>query len=389
MPKNDTEDIVDIKNRKKRRKRLIKFLIFILVIGLGTGLYFTRDKWYNKLRGIGEQYRTIVNSGTLAKGNFPIEVSSDNNYQLMKMGRRIVVLSGNDTLFFDTEGNLLKKRQHTYTNSVLCVSGERALIYACGGNQLSVEDENEVCYTKEFDENILFARLSPEGYTGVVTTAENNKCEIHVYDKKGTIVYDRKCIDEYVNDLSFTNESQGCVFSYIMAKNGQLVTNIKSVMFSDANELWTSGDIFTVGIELDGFNGNAFILGNDSCGYVDSNGNVGEFYQYDGEMKGGSCSGGKAAVIINNEDLRKYIAVLFSDVSTSPLTIELDEPTVDVMVSGGLAYVLTQEHMMAYDFDGGLRSTADVSDSYTGFVKNEEHIFLKSYKKIDRIDFES
>ena len=388
MPKNDTEDIVDIKNRKKRRKRLIKFLIFILVIGLGTGLYFTRDKWYNKLRGIGEQYRTIVNSGTLAKGNFPIEVSSDNNYQLMTMGKRIVVLSGNDTLFFDTEGNLLKRRQHTYTNSVLYTAGERALIYASGGNELSVENENEVCYTKEFDENILFARISPEGFTGVVTTSDKFDCVLHVYDKNGKTQYERKC-KELVNDLCFVNESSGCIFSYIEAENGQLVTKIKSAVLKESNERWTSAEIGTVGIELDGFSGNSFILGNDSCGFVDSDGQVMPFYQYDGELAGGSCSGGKAAVIINNSDRRKYIAVLFDGVTAEPLTIELEEPAVDIDVCGGLTYVLTQEHMMAYDFGGGLRSTADVSDSYTGFVKNDGHIFLKSYKKIDRIDFES
>ena len=63
MPKYDTEDIVDIKNRKKRQKRLLKFLIFLLLAGAGVTLYFTKDMWYNKLRGIGEQYRTIVNSG--------------------------------------------------------------------------------------------------------------------------------------------------------------------------------------------------------------------------------------------------------------------------------------------------------------------------------------
>ena len=66
MPKYDTEDIVDIKNRKKRRKNLLKFLIFLLLAAVGTTAYFTRELWYNKLRGIGEQYRTIVNTGRLA-----------------------------------------------------------------------------------------------------------------------------------------------------------------------------------------------------------------------------------------------------------------------------------------------------------------------------------
>ena len=103
MPKMyDADDIVDQKNRKRRRKRLIRFFTILLVAVLGTGLYFTRDKWYNKLRGIGEQYRTIVNSGQLAEGNFPIEVSSA-DYQLVSSGKKMMVLSDTYTYFYDTD----------------------------------------------------------------------------------------------------------------------------------------------------------------------------------------------------------------------------------------------------------------------------------------------
>ena len=50
----DADDIVDMKNRKKRLKRLRKLLIFLLIAAIGAALYITRDKWYNKLRGIGK-----------------------------------------------------------------------------------------------------------------------------------------------------------------------------------------------------------------------------------------------------------------------------------------------------------------------------------------------
>ena len=56
MPKMyDADDIVDLKNRKRRRKRLRRFILILLAAAIGTGLYFTRDMWYNKLRGIGEK----------------------------------------------------------------------------------------------------------------------------------------------------------------------------------------------------------------------------------------------------------------------------------------------------------------------------------------------
>ena len=107
----DADDIVDMKNRKKRLKRLRKLLIFLLIAAIGAALYITRDKWYNKLRGIGKQYRTIVNSGQLAEGNFPIDVNGGEDYQVDLSEDTLVILSDTYTYYYDTDGSLLKKRQ--------------------------------------------------------------------------------------------------------------------------------------------------------------------------------------------------------------------------------------------------------------------------------------
>lgn len=389
MPKMyDADDIVDLKNRKRRRKRLRRFILILLAAAIGTGLYFTRDMWYNKLRGIGEQYRTIVNSGELAEGNFPIEVSAA-DYQLEFTDRKMILLSDTYTYFYDSEGKLLKRRQHTYTNSVLRSAGGRALLYENGGNDLSIEDEDEVFYTKTYAKKlILFARISEQGYTAVVTTSDNYCCELEVYDKRGKVIYGRQCI-EMVSDLSFINNSKGCVLSFISAENGQLVTNVQEISFSENVEHWTSPGLNTLGLDVYGYGKGAFVLGTDACGYVDSNGQISSYYSYDGDLVAGASEDGNSAVIVNNDDRRKYIVALFKGGNTEALIIDLEEPSIDVTIYEDLAYVMCQGKIKAYDFSGGLRSVADVSDSYTGFVRSDDHIFLKGYNKIDRIDYES
>ena len=390
MPKMyDADDIVDLKNRKRRRKRLRKLLAILLTASIGAGLYVTRDSWYNKLRGIGEQYRTIVNSGELAEGNFPIEVSGGSDYQLELTDRRMIVLSDTYTYYYDSDGKKIKRRQHTYTNTVLRAAGGRVLLYENVGNELSVEDEDQVYFTKTYaDKLILFARISEEGYTAVVTTSDSYSCEIEVYDKRGKSIYKRQCI-EMVSDLSFINGSKGCVLSYISAENGQLVTNVQEISFSEKGEHWTSPGLNTLGLDVYGFGKGAFVLGMEACGYVDSNGQISSFYTYDGELQAGASENGKSAVIVNNDDRRKYVMALFKSGGSEALIIDLEEPSVDVIIYEELAYVLCKGRIKAYDFDGGLRSIAAVSDSYTGFIRSEDHIFLKGYNKIDRIDYES
>ena len=389
MPKMyDADDIVDLKNRKKRQKRRLKFLVLFIAVTIGIVLYITRDSWISKLRGIGKQYKTIVNSGQLATGNFPIEISGGMDYQLKYTTKKVMFLSDTYLYIYDTDGTLLKKRQHVYTNSILQVANGRALVYENGGKKFSVEDEDEVYYSKSFDSNILFARISSNGFVAVATTSENYSCMLTVYNKKGDMIYERKCI-EMVSDISFLSESKGCMLSFINAENGAIVTKVQKIDFNESESKWTSPGINTLGLNIYESDGEVFVYGIDACGYIDNGGQISSFYSYDGETVAGASMSGKSAVIINNDERRKYSVALFSGSGKEPTIIELESPAVDVSVFGGLAYVMCQDSIMAYSFDGDLRSTATVSDSYTGFVRSDDHIFLKGYDRIDRIDYDT
>lgn len=384
----DENDIVEVKNHENRKKKLTKFLIFLIIAGIISGLYFTRDMWYDKIRGIGRQYNTIINSGTLAEGNFPVEIDGEYSYQLKQTQNSFIILSDIHIFFYNTDGTLIRKRQHTYTNAILQAENGRALIYENGGDDFCIENSEGIVYEKNFSNNIMFARISREGYTAVVTTSDNYACEVTVFDNKGNIIYERKCM-ESVSDISFINQSGGCVVSYMMAENGSLTTAVQKIDFSESAELWTSPGLDTAGLDVYGYNDGAFVLGVDACGYINDNGQISSYYRYDGDLQGGASVNGMSAVIINNDDRRKYIMVLFSGNTSEPLIIDLGQEAVDVTVYDNLAYVMCKEKIMAYDFNGDIRSEAVISDSYSGFARSKDYIFLKGYNKIDRIDYES
>lgn len=388
MPMYDANDIVELKNRKKRQKRRIKLLIFLLIAAVIYGLYHYRGEWLPKLQGIGKQYKTIVNDGRLAEGNFPLEVNGDSEYQLKYSDDTLMMLCDAYIYYYNENGGLIKKRQHAYTNSVLNVSEGNALVFESGGDELTVENEDSVLYTKTFSDNIMFARLSPEGYVAVVTTSDNYACELTVFDKKGKSIYERKCV-ERVNDVSFINESSGCIISYVGAENGSLVTTVQKLDFSKSSDIWTSPAVETLGLETFGYDDGAFVLGITACAYVDDSGQIASYYRYDGDFAGGDSQDGKAAIVINDDERRKYTFALFSGSEKEPVIIEFDSLLKDAVVYDGLAYVMSNTEIRAYEFDGTLRSTAEISDSYEGFVRSDDHIFLMGYNKVDRIDYNS
>ena len=388
MPMYDANDIVEQKNRDKRRKRRFKLLLILVLAAAAAALYATQESWLPKLRGLGDQYQTIVNDGRLAEGNFPIEINGGAQYQLSCSEENVIVLSDAYIYFYNEEGGRIKSRQHALSNAVMEAVNGRALIFESGGNEFSVEDRSGVLYSDQLEKNIMFARLSKEGYTAVVTTSDNYDCEIIVYDRKGTVIYERKCIQR-VNDISFTEGSRGFIISYFYAENGSLVTSVQEAAFTENKEKWSSPGLDTLGLNVYGFDDGAFVLGIDACGYVDKKGQITSLYRYDGDFAGGSSSEGKSAVIINSDDRRKYVMALFGDGESEPVIIDFDSLLIDVTVEDDLAYVMTKDAVLAYDFKGGLRSTAAVNDSYTGFVRSENYVFLKSYNKIDRINYES
>lgn len=388
MPMYETDDIVEKKKRQKRKKNLIRFIIIFIVMVIVAVIIVTYEIWLPKLRGLGKQYTTIVNDGRLAEGNFPIEILDSESFDMACAENMLCVLSDASVYFYSEEGGLIKKRQHAYTNALMNTAGDRVLLYEFGGYRFSVEDRNDIIYSKSFKENIIFVRLSAEGYTAVVTTSQNYDCEINVYNRDGESIYNRSCV-ERVSDICFKDESKGCVISYIYAENGSLVTSVQEVAFTEKTEKWTSHGLDTVGIQVCGFSDGAAVIGIDACGYVDESGNISSMYHYDGDFAGGACENGKAAVIINSDDTRKYTAALFNGNGKTPLELSFETPLVDVTVQDGLAYIMTQDSVVAYDFDGGLRSTAQVNDAYTGFSRTDGYVFLKGFDKIDRINYES
>ncbi len=388
MPMYETDDIVEKKKRAKRKKNLIRFAIGIAVLAVGAAIYATHETWLPKLRGLGKQYTTIVNDGKLAKGNFPIEINDSESFQVACADNILCVLSDANIYLYSSEGGLIKKRQHAYSNAVMNTAGERILLYESRGYRFSVEDRNDIIYTKNFTENIMFVRISDEGYTAVVTTPQDYDCKITVYDRDGTEIYARECV-ERVSDICFTEDSKGCVISYIYAENGALVTSVQEVAFTEKAEKWKSHGLDTAGIQVCGFNGGASVIGMDACGYVDGSGNITSMYHYDGDLVEGSCENEKTAVAINSDETRKYTAALFDGGGKEPLELNFESPLVDITVQDGLAYIMTENSIEAYDFSGGLRSTAQISDSYTGFARADGYVYLKGFEKIDRINYES
>jgi hypothetical protein len=268
-------------------------------------------------------------------------------------------------------------------------SNGKALIYESGGYNFMVNLGNKTVFSEKMDNTIIFGRISSQGYVAIVTTSDKFASVLTVYDKKGNFIYGRDCVERII-DISFTDNSNGCLLSFINAENGALINTTEKISFDKSEPIWVSEPAETFCIDSYPLSsGGAVILGEEECAYYDSNGKIINSCSYEGTFAGGDVSGEHTAIITNDDQRRKYTLTLVADSTSEPIIVNSDELLKAVLIYDDCAYIMTSKNIKAYDFTGQLRATVEISDAYNSFRRNKDYIFLLGYDKIDRIDYEN
>lgn len=376
---------------KKKNTKLIILLVVILVSIAGVLIFIFRAdivKAYKRMWSSSTEI--IVNSGELLEGNFPISITNDDiYYQFGSIGKNLAMLSDTHMYIYSADGELKDTRQHDYSNSILKTSNKRALVYESGGKNFKVEGIRNTIYTKTMDNTIIFARINDNGYVAVVTTAEMYSCELTIYNEHGEEIYHRGCVDR-IEDLCFTINNEGCIIATVDALEGQIVSKVIYLNFTNQEETWTTEPLETLCMSIElSEDGNIFLFGDTKCAYYDMQGNQLGGYSYKNSLISGDSNNGKCAMLFENQERRKTTMLLIQDSQTTPIEIVVDNNIKKICVQDGLVYVLKNNALETYNFDGTLLSTAEVSDIYKNFIKIDDEVFLISYDSINKIEYQS
>jgi hypothetical protein len=378
------------KNKNKNRLIIIWVVVALLLV-IGILCFIFRTDIYRAYKKFSSSDTDIiVNSGELAEGNFPISIDNDDiDYQFSSMGKYFVMLSDTHMYIYSSDGSLKDTRQHDYSNSILKTSSKRALVYESGGKGLKVEGIRNTIYNKTMDNSIIFARINDEGYVAVVTSAEMYSCELTVYNEYGDEVYHRGCVDR-IEDLCFTPNNDGCIVATVDALEGQIVSKVMYLNFTNQEETWTTEPLETLCLDMQlTKDGDILLFGDTKFAYYDMQGNQLGGYSYKNQLISGDCSQGSCAILFENEERRKTTMLLITDYNATPLEIVVDNNIKKIYVEDDFVYLLKNNSLETYDFNGNLLATSEVSDTYKDFVKIDDEVFLISYDRIDKIDYQS
>jgi len=382
-------DIVRLRRKRKRRRQLTKFTIFAMIITLLITAYVKSDEWFPALEGIGSKFQSVTNNddGT-SDGEFRLSISGGIDYQVGNLNDYLAILSDAYLYIYEQDGELYDERQHAYANAMLQTAEKKVLIYESGGYNFRVDSRRKNLYSQKLDETILFARISENGNTAVVTNSENYVCRLIVFDESGDEIYSRNCVERVV-DLAFNEDGTGCILSTSNAKDGQLVTNLISVSFDSKEDKWTSENFNGLCLKTYYDENGIFIIGDNRCAYYNKDGVQQVAYDYPSQLVSWDYNEYGAALLFENETKRRSYVTTISAAKKEVTEkeyqvagckcIQLVENNVLVMNKNGIT---------RYGFKGTNEKVLTELNSYDSFIVIEDYIFLLGYDRIDRIDYD-
>lgn len=381
-------DIVLLRKRKKRRKQLTRFILFAIAVSFAITAYVKVDEWFPKLEGIGSRFQSVKsNSNGNSEGNFPLSISGGIDYQVGNLNDYLAILSDAYLYIYDTDGELYEERQHAYANAMLQIAGKKVLVYESGGYNFRIDSRRDNIYTKKLEDTIVFARISEDGYTAVITSSENHVCHLTVFDENGEEIYNRDCVERVI-DVTFTENSKGCILSTSDALNGELVTNLISVSFDSEKDNWKSEAFNALCIKTYYDENGIFLIGDKKCAYYNKKGVQEMTYEYPSVLIDWDYSTEGAALLFENETKRQSYVTTISSKTKEKYENEFNVAgSKCIQFAEKYVLVMNKEGINRYGFKGTNQKTISSENSYDSFILIEDYIFLLGYDRIDRIEY--
>lgn len=378
-------DTIEKKKRKKTQRSLLRLLILMLIAAFCVFLYMERGNWISGVENKIEAIRQ--NDGVLAEGNFPLAMSGDNDYQAQPLGGKLAIYNNSYMYIYSVNGEKTDTRQIPYTKAIMKTNEDYALCFENSGTGFRVDKTDGVVYEREAENPIITGAVSKSGYTALITESSNYSCSIYIYNEKGKKIYTRNCV-ERINEISFDNDSEGCVFVQLNAEEGDISSVVRRVSFEKEDELWEAPSLSTLCLETSFTNdGRICVIGDKLCAYYNKKGQLESMYTYTGTLLGYHSENGRAAVLVRSDETRETNLILFDGSAEAPVVVTVNQSSSYVRVEDGSVYLMSSDNVVSYSFAGNAVATVSLDYAYERFIKQGDYLFLMSYDQINRVNF--
>ena len=191
----------------------------LLAASLGLALWFNRDSLSPE--NIASWVReNVVGSGT--GDGYPVTIGGSQIYALnfrSQSGDAVFVSDTHLTVLNSTGAEVIS-RQHSFDFPILCLSGDRALLYNLGGKGYQLESSRETVLRGTTEENILGGAIASNGHYALLTECADYLGQLTVYTEQNEKQFEYRFSSCYPAAAALNADATKALVGGVYAQDG-------------------------------------------------------------------------------------------------------------------------------------------------------------------------
>ncbi len=163
-----------------------------------------------------------IGSGT----GFPITLNGDSVCDIENFNDCVATLS--DTYFevFNLHSKEMLSEQHGFSDPVLKVAFERALIYDRNGKEYKIYNLSEKLISKKIKEEIITAEIGRNGTFAIVTDSKKSASKLYVYNKNNEELFSWESQEGMINSVAVSDSGDTVALTTLKVKGGKYCSDV-------------------------------------------------------------------------------------------------------------------------------------------------------------------
>ena len=383
-------------NARERRERVVfpqmprwlyRVILILLISVAGLLVWFNRDNlspqniggWIQSKvvgMGMGDGYPAVLDNGrNVAPGNF---FAADKN---------VAVVSDTSVTLLNSTAKELVRRQHSFSNPVAKVWGQRVLVYNLGGTGYQVESISRAGERRIADAEILAGAIAGNGRVALATESQGYYSRMTVYGENGKAFYTYDFSEYYITHIALNRSGTRAAVAGVAAKNGAMASVVSLFDFGSPKPVSQLVYQDNLMLSLDyGQNGVIVAVGDRLTSVISESGEKTDYSYGSQSYLAGAVDNGRTALLLSpyaNADSASL--VLLDAKGRQVSSVPLGQNAGGVSLYGDTAAVLlADETIRAYTASGGaLKGTCGAGkDARALTLRDESSVYILGFSEI-------
>ena len=285
------------------------------------------------------------------------------------------------------------EKQHSFASPMLSVNGGCGIVYNLDATGYTIIKRDSIEYTGAVKNKIFSADISAGGAYAILTDSDEYLAKVTVFRSDNLEKYNYSFADYYMNNVSINKDGTRAVLSGVSAKNGELISVIYVLDFSQDNYLqrYEVDDTYIYSVKyLD--NGNAYAVGSEGCYFININDGGKTDISYGSRKLTAFTLKRDQGLVMSlsaNPDGRDCDLVSYDDSGNKDFEVKTGEKVLSIDDRKNDRAILTAEAITVFDRDGKRRASVSAgSDSRKIVFCDNDSFYVLGKSRISRLTAE-